>query len=104
MQQYSGSECDYESQPEGKHPKDCGGSEDEQLDADIMPMLSLCCLGYEAMLMTVLPSKKNTMGAECQEIELWYTIKTDIHCLAENDIPSPNSVPAMIRVSALHVL
>ena len=56
-EQFSGSENGYKSVPEGEYFQDHGGSEDEHKDEDLIPSLSLCVMGFKAVLRSDKPLK-----------------------------------------------
>ena len=75
-------------------------SDEELEEEDFIPKPSLCSLGFEAMLRSVLPFKKSIPKAGRWDTKLWYIIRADIRHLGESDIPNQGSTLAIIRVNA----
>ena len=79
-----------------------GTSEDELEEKDLILNLSLCGLGFEAMLRSAISSKKKVKKAGSQKTELWCTTRID--ALAENDMPHSGSAPVSIRMNTPQVM
>ena len=90
-----GSEC--ESDPEMQLSENLA-SGDELEEEDIIPNPSLCGLGFETMLRSVLPSENSIKNVGSIETELKYTARPDARCLGEDNIPGLGSAAATIRV------
>ena len=64
----SGSGSNYESEPEGQLCEDYSTSKDELEEEALIPNPSLCSLGFETMLRSVLPPKKMLRRLEARRL------------------------------------
>ena len=74
---YSRAESEQGSDEEGSHPAEETVTSDDEINEELISGPGLQGLGFEAMLRSVLPSKKNLKKAGSREIKLWHTTRAD---------------------------
>ena len=84
------------------HAEDLPSSEGERNDEELITNHWLSGLGFEALLRSGLPLKKNLKNTGSREIEIWYTTRAEACYLS--GVSRPDSPPVPIMINALKAI